>query len=77
MGKSYFEPPNPKRQQRKATPASPDQVHDYLDHMVRADREFHERTKPTTPIVRGSSQTAKNTRGSVPGIDAAIKKAGG
>jgi hypothetical protein len=55
-GDPGFQAPDPSRQQKTATPASSAQVGDYLDHMVKADQEFHARKRAAgAPPVRGQS----------------------
>jgi hypothetical protein len=83
MPKVYGSPtgtpkPDPKRQQRAATPASPQQVDDYISHMVKADSAFHAQKKASAPPpmerTHGSSQTGKTKYTSVPGVDAAVDR---
>jgi hypothetical protein len=71
-------PVDANRKQRAATPATDAQVHAaYQAHMRQAHEAFLAKHTSAAPRPRGSSTNAKSTRGSVPGIDAAIVKAGG
>lgn len=76
-----YTPPDPQRQQRKAAAADPAEIHRRLDayerHLVN-EHAMVQRARAAVPRPRGSSVTAAPpaTRG-MPGIDAAIKKAGG
>jgi len=75
-----YQPPDPNRQQKKATPASTDQVHDYLNHMIQADQAYHaaKAQQPAqAPRVRGSSTNApKRTDRGIPRVEKALKDAG-
>lgn len=83
MPKSYgsptgYTPPDPNRKQRAATPGSDAQVHAaYQAHMKQAHEQFLAAQKKPAPRTRGNSTSAPSTRGSVPGIDAAIARSGG
>lgn len=84
MPKSYgaptgYQPPDQNRKQRAASPATDSQVHAaYQAHMKEAHDAFlKSRQVGQAPRTRGNSSSAPAKRGSVPGIDAAIAKAGG
>jgi hypothetical protein len=74
-----YTPPDQNRKQRAATPGTDAQVHAaYQAHMKEAHDQFLSAHKAgQTPKVRGSSAGPAKPRGSIPGIDAAITKAGG
>jgi hypothetical protein len=73
-----YQAPDVNRKQRAASPATDAQVHSaYQAHMRAAHEQFLKTQKSATPRSRGNSTTAPSTRGSVPGIDAAIAKSGG
>ncbi len=84
-GKVYGSPvgyarPDPARQQRKAAPASPAEIHARLDAYERHLMQEHQRIQQARQVVpRPRGDVTKRPQGpqSVPGIDAAIRKAGG
>lgn len=75
-----YTPPDPARQQRKAAPASPAEIHARLDAYERHLMQEHQRIQQARQVVprpRGNTAARPAGPGSVPGIDAAVRKAGG
>ncbi len=84
-GKVYGSPvgyqaPDPGRVQRKAAPASPEEIHRRLDAYeahLRSEHAMVQKARAAVPRPRGSSAGPAKARGSVPGVDMAVTKAGG
>lgn len=77
-----YQPPNPGRQQKAATPATDAQVDAYMKHMISADQAYHAKAQaPQRP--RGSSSynpdgSFKHGKGQPPiRVEKAVKDAGG
>lgn len=88
MPKSYGAPTgappvDTKRKQKEAKPASDAQVGSYIDHMVAADKAYHDSKSSSSPTPRGSSSYDSAGKYKMPTglrgkqIDEATKKAGG
>jgi hypothetical protein len=79
-----YQPPNPQRQQKAATPATDAQVDAYMKHMIQADQAYHAKAG-SAPAARPRGSSSYNPDGSFKQgkgqppirVEKAIKDAGG